>query len=235
MLLYVIRHGDPIYDPDSLTEKGHLQAKALAKRLSVHGLDRVFVSPLQRARQTAQPTCDLLGLRPEVEEWTSEEYSWRDFSFKDENGRQNWCFHIQTTEYKTEKILAKGDKWYEEKPFSLTNAKSGWERICSESDSFLSRLGYVRDGMIYRIASPNDMRVAVFCHQGFGTTWLAHLLSIPPVLFWSSFDLNHSSVTILNFENNKNGLTSPMCIALSDTSHIYADRLPLTFDNSLKI
>ena len=30
MLLYILRHGDPIYDPDSLTEKGHLQAQALA-------------------------------------------------------------------------------------------------------------------------------------------------------------------------------------------------------------
>ena len=31
MLLYIVRHGDPIYNPDSLTPKGHLQAKALAK------------------------------------------------------------------------------------------------------------------------------------------------------------------------------------------------------------
>ena len=32
MLLFIVRHGDPIYNPDSLTPKGHLQAQALAKR-----------------------------------------------------------------------------------------------------------------------------------------------------------------------------------------------------------
>lgn len=55
MLLYIIRHGDPIYAPDSLTPKGHLQAAALAKRLAVHGLDKIFASPLVRAQQTAKP------------------------------------------------------------------------------------------------------------------------------------------------------------------------------------
>ena len=39
MLLYVIRHGDPIYDPDSLTELGHEQARALAKRAPILILD----------------------------------------------------------------------------------------------------------------------------------------------------------------------------------------------------
>ena len=34
MLLYIVRHGDPIYNPDSLTERGKLQAAALGKRLA---------------------------------------------------------------------------------------------------------------------------------------------------------------------------------------------------------
>ncbi|MBQ1206574.1 MAG: histidine phosphatase family protein, partial [Clostridia bacterium] len=55
MLLYVIRHGDPIYNPDSLTEKGKRQAEALARRLAVNGLDKIYSSPLVRAQQTAQP------------------------------------------------------------------------------------------------------------------------------------------------------------------------------------
>lgn len=72
MLLFIVRHGDPIYNPDSLTPKGHLQAKALAKRFGMHGLDKIYASPLIRAQQTAQPTAELLGLPIEIEEWTSE-------------------------------------------------------------------------------------------------------------------------------------------------------------------
>ena len=50
MLFFYVRHGDPIYDPDSLTEKGKQQAQALARRLSVHGLDKIFSSPMIRAQ-----------------------------------------------------------------------------------------------------------------------------------------------------------------------------------------
>ena len=42
MLLYIIRHGDPCYNPDSLTEKGKRQAEALARRLAVNGLDKIL-------------------------------------------------------------------------------------------------------------------------------------------------------------------------------------------------
>ena len=57
MILYVVRHGDPDYELDSLTPLGKLQAEALVKRFTVHGLDRVYTSPLGRAKETAAPTC----------------------------------------------------------------------------------------------------------------------------------------------------------------------------------
>ena len=53
MLLFFLRHGDPIYDPDSLTELGRRQAEALGRRLAAYGLDRIFVSTSNRAVETA--------------------------------------------------------------------------------------------------------------------------------------------------------------------------------------
>ena len=58
MLLYVIRHGDPCYDPDSLTPLGQRQAEAVGRRLAQVGITRVYSSPLVRAQQTAQPAAD---------------------------------------------------------------------------------------------------------------------------------------------------------------------------------
>ena len=60
MLLFYVRHGDPIYNPDSLTDLGHEQAKALAKRLMLHGIDEIYASTSTRATQTAIPTAKLL-------------------------------------------------------------------------------------------------------------------------------------------------------------------------------
>ena len=35
MIFYYVRHGEPIYNPDSLTEYGHAQAEALVARMKV--------------------------------------------------------------------------------------------------------------------------------------------------------------------------------------------------------
>lgn len=231
MLLYVIRHAEPIYNPDGLTEKGKLQALALAKRLVVNGLDKIYSSPMNRALKTAQPICEILGKEPEILPWASEADASRDFGFHDPENNGSWCFSfgIDPTRYRTAETLALGDKWYEAFPFNLSNAKEGYERIMRESDAFTEKLGYKRCENNYEILKPNDERVAVFCHYGFGTTWLSHLLGIPPVLFWSTFDINHSGVTVIEFANRDNGFTVPRVLAFSDVSHLYGENLPYEF------
>jgi Fructose-2,6-bisphosphatase len=235
MLLYIVRHGDPIYNPDSLTPKGIRQAEALAKRFAVHGLDEVYSSPLIRAQQTAQPTCELLGLTCHVEEWTSENLAYRELSCDNGKGGTRWCFQQQTTELKNDISLYLGDQWNTAACFHGVDYSQGLKRIGSESDAFLKKLGYIRDGAIYHIDTPSEKRIAVFCHEGFGTTWMSHLLQIPPHIFWSSFAISHSSVSIFEFTNYENGITSPRCIALSDLSHIYGDRLPFQFQNYINL
>lgn len=234
MLLYIVRHGDPIYNPDTLTPKGKLQAAAMGKRLSVHGVDKIFSSPNGRAQETAQPTCDLMGLKAEIEPWTSEDLTWRDFSREDENGRRIWSFMIPRHKMISDPV-ALTDHWYDAQTFQGTNAKAGYERVQAESDAFLAKLGYVREGKLYRIEKPSDERVAVFCHQGFGVTWLSHLLGVHPVEFWGSFDISHSCLTILNFENYPDGVTSPRCLCLSDMGHIFREGLPMVYNNRIEV
>ncbi|NLN81750.1 MAG: histidine phosphatase family protein [Clostridiales bacterium] len=235
MLLYVIRHGDPIYNPDSLTEKGKIQAEALAKRLAVHGFDRIFSSPLLRARQTAQPTCDLLGITYTVEDWTSEDLAYCDFSMIMPDGSRRWCFDQQTTLLKNDDTLQLGENWHQCPCFAGYDLKKGYDRIIEGSDDFLERLGYRREGSIYKILRSNNERVAVFCHQGFGLTWMSHLLQIPPHIFWSSFDITHTGFSIFQFSNYADGYTSPKCLCFSDTSHLYKEGLDLKYNNEIDI
>ena len=236
MLLYIIRHGDPDYNLDSLTEKGKLQAKALAKRLALSKLDEIYSSPKGRAIQTAQPTCELLGIEMKIEEWTSEDLAWADFSIKMPDGRRKWCFQQQNTLLKNEHTVHVYDKWYDLDCLKNINGKKGYERIQKCSDSFLKRHGYEHQGGgVYKITNPNDKRIAVFCHQGFGLTWMSLLLQIPPQVFWASFDITHSGISIFEFVNNEDGYTTPKCLCLSDTSHIYKEELPMQYNNSIYI
>ena len=237
MLLFVIRHGDPIYNPDSLTPKGQRQAEAVGRRLALHGIDKIYASTNTRAQLTAQPTSELVGKKIEICDWMSENNAARDFMFHDpeNDNRWSWSFGIEATRYRTEEKLALGDKWYEAFPFTHCNAKDGFARIGGESDAFFESLGYKHEGMKYKILNHTDERVAVFCHYGFGTTWLAYLLDIHPVLFWSTFDMNHTGVTVIDFRKSASGYTAPKVLAFSDVSHLYGERLPYEFTNMIKL
>lgn len=75
MELLLIRHalpvriddGDGPADPD-LSEIGHRQAATLAEWLAAEGLDAIWSSPMQRARQTAAPVETALGLEATVDD-----------------------------------------------------------------------------------------------------------------------------------------------------------------------
>lgn len=226
MFLYIVRHGHPIYGPvEQLTPTGHRQARALAPRMVQSGITKIYSSPLRRAIETAQPTADALGLPINIEPWTSEGNAWARFCRRLPDGGQTWVWNVDDIgSFVRGENHEAGDKWYEiEAMKDVLNGKDGYAALQAESDEFLSRLGYERDGNEYIIRRPNDERVAVFCHQGFGLSWLSHLLRIPPNIFWAEFDITHTGVTILEFSNRKCGRTVPKCLALSDMSHLFAD------------
>ena len=79
MELILVRHARPEQvanvvggaDP-ALTEVGHRQARAAAAWLGAEELDAIYVSPMVRARQTAEPLERLLGVEAEVVEGVKE-------------------------------------------------------------------------------------------------------------------------------------------------------------------
>lgn len=221
MLLYIIRHGDPDYATDSLTERGILQAESVGKRLKEAKIDRVFTSPMGRAKQTAEPTCRLLGLTPTVENWTEEisEYihiHYPDGSVKSVSGLQNTIFlengNIDIS-FK-DAVTCSG--------INQTRMNEVLPFLKEEGDKFLEKLGYKYENGVYRIVKPNDEKVALFCHAAFTRAWVSTLLHIPVHIMWASFSYNHTGVTVLEFRNNENGITAPQCLTYSDISHLYA-------------
>lgn len=231
MLLYVIRHGDPCYNPDSLTPKGRRQAEAIGRRLALHGIDRVFSSPLKRAQETAQPLCELLHLTPTIEDWTSEMYYWNNFT-QMRNGKKDWEFRQPNTRLRSEdnRYLGLAD-WQNCDCFSDLDLRKIYTYCIEGSDNFLARLGYERQNGVYKITQPNEERVALFCHEGFCMHWFPFLLNIPPHLFWAGFGINHTGLSVFQFINNPDGFTAPRALCLNDTGHLYADGLPTQYQN----
>ena len=57
MKLYIIRHGDPNYELDCLTEIGKEQAEAVAPRIASYGIDRIITSHArQRLTRALNPS-----------------------------------------------------------------------------------------------------------------------------------------------------------------------------------
>lgn len=72
MKLLIVRHGDPDYSIDSLTEKGWREAEYLSERLAKLDVKDFYVSPLGRAKDTASLTLQKMGRTAAVCEWLRE-------------------------------------------------------------------------------------------------------------------------------------------------------------------
>lgn len=236
MLLYIIRHGIPDYSTDTLTPHGKLQAEAVAKRLSVHGIDEIYSSPLGRAKQTAEPTSLLLNREIKIIPEFSEDIAFWKFNATTAKGTNDWAFHCNL-----EKMLGSDEMCQSCDSFSHgfylddNAAKKAYEELSIASDKFIESLGYKRrgEGNAYDGIAPNDKRIALFCHQGVGLHLISRILNIPPHIFTATFDLSFSSVTVIRFTNSEK--VYPKCLCLSDLSHIYGDRLPYKYHNNLDI
>jgi len=233
MLFFYIRHGDPIYNPDSLTVLGEKQADALAKRLAVYGIDRVYSSSANRAIQTAKPTCDLLKKEMEIVDFANEIYAWNELTIE-KNGKRTWLFRDEETKmiFAQDDVISLSHKWYEHEEF--IQYKSGIGRISEETFRFFKSLGYehIKNDGKYKVLKPNNERIAFFAHQGFGIAFLSEILDIPYPVFANHFNICHTGMTVIEFKE-QNGFAIPNVLTLSSDSHIYREGLPTKYNHEI--
>jgi len=216
MKLYLIRHGDPDYANDTLTERGHDEARALVAYLEAEGIEQIVSSPLGRARDTARYTADALGLDVSVEPWMAE------LTLRMNEFTRQAAWDIPGHVIRNEAYLSNLDSIDLIPDMPTQRIAEVLSEIRHNSDRFLAGLGYVREGGVYRIARHNDRKIAVFAHGGFGLSWLALLLEIPVPLFWSGFFLHTSSVTQILFDERSEDLATPRCLMISALPHLFA-------------
>ncbi len=240
MLLYYIRHGEPLGVPDhSLTPLGREQAKALSKRLCLFGIDRVFASPTLRTMQTAQPICDLLGKEITPCDWADEGIVWNEFTVPHPKYEHTWVFfdpHYLEI-FSSPEVRALGERWYEHPELAGLNFKAGVERVNAAVDEFFLSLGFRhdRENARYEVVGEhlNRDRVALFAHQGFGMSFFSSMLDIPYPMFCTHFDFSHSSMSVINFEP-RGKYVYPHVLQTANDSHLYREGIMTGYHNSIK-
>jgi probable phosphoglycerate mutase len=235
MLLFYVRHGDPIYEPDSLTEQGVRQAEVLVNRMKRCNPSKIFASSSNRAMLTAKPTCDALGVEMEVLDWCNESHAASTFWYRDEKG-SFWMFGHPVTKplLASNEVRTLDREWYTHPFFAekMPHLKKGIDRIQTETDAFMLSLGYRHVENGYIAERPNNDRIALFAHAGFGLAFMSALLDIPYPMMSTRFDIGHTGMTVVEFSGN--GLVIPRVLQFSNDSHIFASDLPTAYNNSIQ-
>ena len=242
MILFYVRHGDPIYDPDSLTSLGKRQAEAVAKRLATFGVDQIFSSTSIRAMQTAQPLCELLGQSCTTLDFMHESLMDREMGIQIHDTRRTWFWSHPTYAQLlcSREVRNLGDRWYEHSALAPFSLEQSLRRVGTAADEWLASLGYEHDREkgLYRIteqASP-DKRVALFAHEGVGKVFMSEVLDIPFPLYAEHFDMRHSGITVICFDHGAKypveGYARARVLTLSNDAHLLHEGLPLTHISS---
>lgn len=223
MRLLIIRHGDPDYANDTLTEKGRKEAALLAEKLKKEKIDYIYTSPLGRARDTGRYAANALNMKNQVviEPLFKEFHCDRSIVFPD--GRERHSIWDLLPEYWTaQEDFYDVRKWKEHPALQAGEVVAYYDSVCNRLDEILEKHGYQREGKFYRAEKPNTDTVAIFCHFGVEMILLSHLCNISPFPLLHHFVALPTSVTTLYTEERREGIATFRCCGFGDISHLYA-------------
>lgn len=245
MRIIFVRHGEPDYRTDSLTEKGKREAKFLAKRAKNWNIKDIYVSPFGRAQETAAPSAELLGIEPITMPWLRE-YSYQVTNPIHGNKSCPWDF-IPSQVYEDERMISI-DKWMKVGPNSSNpEVEENYQIVINGLDNLVEKYGYERIGQYYLrkdgrerfiestvkdmcFASADDLpeddsepTILIVCHFGVICLMLSRLLNIPFELLTHGFILPTSSVTIVNTEERWGKEVSFRVQTMGDCTHLLTE------------
>ena len=225
MKLLIIRHGDPDYKNDSLTEQGWREAECLAEMLAkkFEKQDSVYfyTSPYGRAQDTASLTLKKLGCTAEVMPWL------REFDVfihrPDDLSRMRIPWDWLPQDWTADPKLYEKDLWHENERIASSAVWDEYRNVTGELDALLARHGYRREGGYYRVEKPNHDTIVLFCHFGVSSVLLSLIWGVSPYIVWHNFCALPTSVTTLVTEERREGIASFRMLAYGETSHLYAN------------
>ncbi len=239
MHLIFIRHGDPDYKNDTVTEKGKREAELLAERIAGWKVTDFYVSSYGRAQDTLKPALYKLNRTAEVCEWLHE----FDYHVKDPHtGKQRGCWDWMPQDFYGEKKYFDRFAWSKSKAMKSGHIEEKYMNVCNQFDSLLAQYDYNRisfDKPIYNCLphlteeeaaidthlnvnqKDLDPRNIVFvCHLGSMFAVISHLTGLSPVQLWQGFFIAPSSVTVLGAEERVPGEAVFRIQTMGDIRHL---------------
>ncbi len=236
MKLLFIRHGDPDYANDTLTEKGRREAQLLANFIERLHIDDIYQSPLGRARATAEYSLDKLGKKAITFDWlrefpaefdpnlsgdTREAFATELVRKEDGSYARRIVWDILPAYLGQHPELLDKDTWRDSDFVRDSDMLVKYDYVISSFDKFLDDNGYKRDGYIYKTDNSNGKTIAMFCHFGITAVLLSHLWNVSPFVPLQFMASAPTSVTEVVTEERQQGIVSFRTLRFGDISHLY--------------
>lgn len=230
MKIIFIRHGDPDYVNDTLTEKGIREAKLLAKRVAGwKDVTQFYCSPLGRAQKTASYSLEAVGREAVTFEWMKE---FTYFIDDPVTGRHGVPWDLMPRYWSEIPEMYDRENWKTTELYrSNAEILPAYSEVCEGLDTLLSSYGYTRHHNYYLTAptkKTTEDTIVIFCHLGVICMMLSHLLNISPVPLLHGFFLATTSVTVLGTEERMENDAVFRVQVMGDTSHLLAGREPIS-------
>lgn len=219
MRIMIVRHADPDYSIDSLTETGWKEAECLSDRLAKIPVKEYYVSPLGRAKDTASFTLKKVG-RTAIEcEWLRE---FEGHIIRPDTGKEEIVWDWLPQDWTAQEDYYRRDLWDQTEVMKAGGIKTEYDWVVQNFDKLLKKHGYEREYDYYRAVQPNNDTIMIFCHFGLECVLLSHLLGVSPMILWHGLCAAPSSVTTIYTEERRKGIASFRVQSFGDVSHLYA-------------
>lgn len=217
MKILIIRHADPDYDKDSLTEKGFKEAELLSKRLTDENPIAIYCSPLGRAKKTAEKYIENSNRNCKICNWLKEFY----IPVKREDGSKGIPWDLYPGFVNRNPQLLNSESWSNTKIMKSGKVGAKYKKVTDSFDKLLKSHGYERDGLYYKVNKANNDTIMIFCHFGVECVLLSHFMNIAPTVLWQGLCAAPSSVTTIYTEERQKGYAQFRCTSFGDISHLY--------------
>lgn len=234
MRILFIRHGDPDYIHDTVTEKGKREAKLLAELAPALQMGDCYVSPLGRARDTAAFSLEKLGKKAKTMDWLQEFPVQVDLNLSDElvraypeakkvEGRYlpRIAWDMVPSYWTEHPEYMDPAGWRYSEAARCSNLVSLYDETVKAFDDLLAMYGCVRERAHYRIEKETTETITLFCHFGISCVLLSHLWNVSPFILWHSLVMAPSSVTEVVTEEREAGVAYFRAKRVGDVSHLY--------------
>lgn len=231
MKIVLIRHGDPDYVKDFLTDKGEREAACLAKWIQNFDkeVDAYYVSPLGRAKETCRVCLEPLGKEATVLPWI-QEYTGRTYYDRLDIVKHAWDFY--PSDWTKDEALYSAETWQNSPYYNNPSCIEGYKAITDGFDGLLKDYGYERDGHIFRTNWGEDGSykgtIVIFCHMIATLSVVAHLTGIAAPLLWHGFFSAPTGVTVIQSEEREPGVAWFRVRAMGEVAHLLDGGEPIS-------